>query len=214
MITLQERRPGAGDASGAIGDPDVPSVLRDGEVYDVDVDRFLLGLPADGVRSRHSLRAYGYDVMTWVRFLDEARGVFVWQAGHADVVAYHRARRRGPADTRVSARSWNRAVAALDKLYRWAADEGLAAGSPFAYRQAWRRAKGGSRALVVARNTSYERAVERPDARPVTLEDYVRFRDVGLRGLCPDGRVRPGARDRNGARNALFADLLVTTGSP
>src|SRR5436309_10702286 len=27
-----------------------------------------------------------------------------------------------------------------------------------------------------------------------------------------DGTERPGARDRNGLRNALFADLLVTTG--
>jgi integrase len=33
-----------------------------------------------------------------------------------------------------------------------------------------------------------------------------------LRGLTVEGTERPGARDRNGARNALFADLLVTTG--
>src|SRR3546814_3058161 len=33
-----------------------------------------------------------------------------------------------------------------------------------------------------------------------------------LRGLALDGTERPGARDRNGLRNALFADLLVTTG--
>src|SRR5208283_4069433 len=41
---------------------------------------------------------------------------------------------------------------------------------------------------------------------------YRVFRDVGLRGLDVDGAERPGARDRNGARNALFAELLVTTG--
>jgi integrase len=33
-----------------------------------------------------------------------------------------------------------------------------------------------------------------------------------LLGLAVDGGERPGARDRNGARNALFADLLITTG--
>jgi len=44
------------------------------------------------------------------------------------------------------------------------------------------------------------------------MDDYRIFRDVGLRGLAPDGGERPGARDRNGLRNALFADLLVTTG--
>src|SRR3546814_5763540 len=30
--------------------------------------------------------------------------------------------------------------------------------------------------------------------------------------VCSSDLERPGARDRNGARNALFADLLVTTG--
>jgi integrase len=44
------------------------------------------------------------------------------------------------------------------------------------------------------------------------MDDYRIFRDVGLRGLALDGTERPGARDRNGLRNALFADLLVTTG--
>jgi hypothetical protein len=28
----------------------------------------------------------------------------------------------------------------------------------------------------------------------------------------PDGGARPGARDRNGIRNALFSDIVVTTG--
>jgi integrase len=48
--------------------------------------------------------------------------------------------------------------------------------------------------------------------RFVDLPAYHVFRDVGLRGLTVEGAERPGARDRNGARNALFADLLVTTG--
>jgi len=30
--------------------------------------------------------------------------------------------------------------------------------------------------------------------------------------LAIEGGMRPGARDRNGSRNALFADLLITTG--
>ena len=48
--------------------------------------------------------------------------------------------------------------------------------------------------------------------RLLSLEDYRVFRDVGLRGLTVDGIEWPGARDRNGVRNALFAELLVTTG--
>ena len=59
---------------------------------------------------------------------------------------------------------------------------------------------------------SYGRAVKRSDVPFVSLEDYRVFRDVGLRGLDVDGAERPGARDRNGSRNALFAELLFTTG--
>jgi integrase len=65
---------------------------------------------------------------------------------------------------------------------------------------------------MAARNDAYEPAARRADVSFVTLEDYRRFRDVGLKTLLPDGRTRLGARDRNGIRNALFADLLVTTG--
>ena len=63
-ITLQEQR--AVDGL----DHHVPMILLDGRVYDRNLDRFLLDLPLNGVRSRHSLRAYGYDVMVWVRFLE------------------------------------------------------------------------------------------------------------------------------------------------
>src|SRR5215467_4335231 len=35
---------------------------------------------------------------------------------------------------------------------------------------------------------------------------------LGFSGSNPDGSERPRARDRNGSRNALFADLLITTG--
>lgn len=42
--------------------------------------------------ARHSLRAYGYDVLVWVRFLSEACAKTVWQADRHDVLAYHRVR--------------------------------------------------------------------------------------------------------------------------
>jgi site-specific recombinase XerD len=171
-----------------------------------------LDLPLNGVRSRHSLRAYGYDVMVWVRFLEQARRKGVWEAERGDINAFHRARRREDVGTRISAASWNRSVAAIDKLYRWAEVEGVVAASPFSHAQVWRRGQGLRRVQVVARNQSYERAAKRSDVRFVSLDDYRVFRDVGLRGLAPHGGARAGARDRNGARNALFAELLVTTG--
>ncbi len=202
VISIQERRTAEGL------DRHIPIILRDGIPYDADLDRFFLDLPLNGVRSPHSLRAYGYDIAVWVRFLHAACGKMVWAATRVDVDAFHRARRREDAGARISAASWNRSIAALDKLYRWAELEGLVGSSPFTHRQAWRRGYGNRRAQVAARNDSYERAAKRSDVRFVSLEDYRVFRDVGLRGLDVDGAERPGARDRNGVRNALFAELL------
>lgn len=215
MITLRERSKPSAEGEGSScwsRRAQVPTILRDGSAYDAHLDRFLADLPLNGVRSEHSLRSYAYDLLVWVRFLDEARGKIVWQAVRADVDAYHRARRQDDAANRISAASWNRAVAALDKLYRWAVEEGLVAQSPFTYRDVWRRLPTGGRATIVARNQAYERAARRANVKFITIEGYRRFRDVGLQGLTVDGAERPGARDRNGTRNALFADLLITTG--
>jgi site-specific recombinase XerD len=190
-----------------------PSILRDDAPHDPHLDRFLADLPLNGVRSQHSLRSYACDLVVWVRFLDEACGKTVWEATRDDVHAYHRARRHDNAAHRISAASWNRAIATLDKLYRWALEEGLLAQSPFTYRDVWRRMPSGrGRTITVTRNQAYERAAKRSDLKFITIEDYRRFRDVGLMGLEVDGSVRVGARDRNGCRNALFADLLITTG--
>ena len=206
VISIQERR--AADGL----DRYVPVILRGGAPYDADLDRFFLDLPLNGVRSAHSLRAYGYDIAVWVRFLDAACRKTVWAATHSDVDAFHRARRREGAGARISAASWNRSIAALEKLYQWAVSEGLVASSPFAHRDVRRRANAGGRGRTVARNDALERCAKRSDVRFVSLEDYRRFRDVGIRGLAPDGMERSGARDRNGLRNALFAELLVVTG--
>lgn len=193
-------------------DTHVPMILRDGALYDPDLDRFFLDLPLSGVPSRHSLRAYAYDVAVWVRFLAAACGKHVWAAGREDVAGFHRARRREDAGTRISAASWNRAVAALEKLYRWGEAEGLVAQTPFTHRAIWRRGHAGGRGRMTGRNDAYERAAKRADVRFATLEDYRLFRDVGLRGLTLDGGERPGARDRNGARNALFASCWSRPG--
>jgi site-specific recombinase XerD len=205
IITVCERR----EADGL--DAHVPLILRGAALYDPDLDRFFLDLPLAGVRSRHSLRAYAYDVAVWLRFLG-ACGKTVWSAARDDVTAYHRARRRDEAAHRISAASWNRAVASLDRLYRWGQQQGLIAEVPFSRRAVWRPAHGSRRGMIAARNDAYERAARRSDVRFVTMEEYRIFREVGLRGLTPDGAERRGARDRNGLRNALFADLLVTTG--
>ena len=163
VISIQERRPVEGL------DRHVPIILRNGVPYDADLDRFFLDLPLNGVRSPHSLRAYGYDVAVWIRFLDAAGGKTVWSATRSDVDAFHRARRREDAGARISAASWNRSIAALEKLYRWAQSEGLVGSSPFTHRDVWRRGHGTRRLRVVARNNSYERTARRSDVRFISL---------------------------------------------
>jgi site-specific recombinase XerD len=215
MITLLEAGGQAAAESGEVWTrtAQAPAILRDGAPYDPLLDRFLTDLPLNGVRSQHSLRSYAYDLLVWVRFLDEARAKTVWQATREDIDAYHVARRHDDAANRISAASWNRAIAALDKLYRWAVEESVITQNPFTYRDVWRRIPSGrGRTITVTRNQAYERAAKRSDVKFITIEDYRRFRDVGLLGLSPDGDERPGARDRNGSRNALFADLLISTG--
>jgi integrase family protein with SAM-like domain len=213
MITLLERR--AAPVVEALGlrwrrQSQAPSIRRDGRTYDADLDRYLADLPLNGVRSQHSQRSYAYDLLVWVRFLDEARGKAVWQATRDDVDDYHRARRHDDAPNRISAASWNRAVAALDKLYRWAVEDGIISESPFAYRDVWRRLPfGRGRSITVTRNQAYERAAKRSNVKFITMEDYGHFRRVGLQGLAVDGSERRGARDRNGGRNALFAGRLA-----
>jgi site-specific recombinase XerD len=59
-----------------------------------------------------------------------------------DVDAYHRERRRDEADHRITAASWNRAVASLDRLYRWGEQQGLITDAPFS------RAPCGDRRMV------------------------------------------------------------------
>ncbi|TIS46129.1 MAG: integrase, partial [Mesorhizobium sp.] len=152
------------------------------------------------------------DITVWLRFLVDARDKTVWQATRDDVETFHRVRRRGESGSRISAASWNRSVAAMDKLYEWGVGEGLLSSSPFSHRDIWRRSRARGSGQIAVRNGAFERRAKRSDIRFVTLEDFRRFRDVGLRGLTPDGAERPGTRDRNGLRNALFAEMLVITG--
>ncbi len=205
-IRLQENR----DADGP--DRDIPMILADGVLYDPFLDKFFLELPLNGMRSRHSLRAIGYDIVVWLRFLEQARATSVWSVSHDDVVAFHGVRRRGGASRCISVSSWNRSVASLDKLYRWSMDQGLIETSPFRHRKVWRRGFGGRRSAQTERNMAYEPSATSSEPRFVSLETYRLFSRVGLRGLTREGHERVGARDRNGMQNALFADLLVSTG--
>ncbi|MGE4302712.1 MAG: tyrosine-type recombinase/integrase [Novosphingobium sp.] len=191
----------------------MPFIVHDGGSYDHHLNRFLRSCPTMGVRSLNSVRAYARDIVVWMRFLDEQRnGKSLWQADRDDIAAYHRARRLSEPAYRISAASWNRAVAALDKLYRWARDEKLVAEMPFTYRQSWVRSVPNGALQAVSANCAREPGARRGDMRFVDLDRYLLFRDVGLRGRLPDGGEDPDCHGRHGERNALFAELLITTG--
>jgi site-specific recombinase XerD len=185
---------------------------RDGS-YMHELNRFFRACPTMGVRSRHSLRAYAHDILIWMRFLEERRGTKqLWRADHNDVIAFHHARRLSDAPFRISASSWNRAIAALDKLYRWAFEEGLIASSPFRYDLSFRHGHGRQTPKVVEGNRARERAARPHNMQFVDMGRYLAFRDIGLRGRLPGGSEDPAWCGRNGERNAVFAELLVTTG--
>lgn len=190
----------------------MPFILGQDGSYDHDLNRFFRACPTMGVRSLNSLRSYARDIVVWLRFLAERRGgKSVWAADREDIAAFHKARRLSSPPHRISAASWNRSIAALDKLYRWAVEEKLIDKAPFTYRQMWVRATDGG-AIGIAANMARESAARKRNTRFLSLDRYLLFRDVGLRGRLPDGRDDPSWCGRNGERNALFAELLVTTG--
>jgi integrase len=201
----------AAESSGLVDG--MPFILGRDDSYDHDLNRFFRACPTMGVRSMNSLKAYGRDILVWMRFLADRRdGKSLWRADRDDIAAFHEARRLSAPPHRVSATSWNRSIAALDKLYRWAVEESLILAAPFTYRQFWSRSPTGKAARTVSANCAKESGARSGDMRFLDLARYLLFRDVGLRGRLPDGREDPTWRGRNSERNALFAELLITTG--
>lgn len=192
----------------AVGlDASVPSILFGGRQYSPDVDHFLLSLPVEGVRSPRSIRAYAYDLVLWLRFLLVVQGKSILEATSQDVADFHRARRRGPVDERVTAATWNRCVSSLMRFYQWALDRQLIEASPIATRTS--RALYGRHVKSSPRVLAMEKSPRRREVRYLQIEEYQRF--------VADGLWRqPGAGSsnnlRNSVRNELFADFLVTTG--
>jgi site-specific recombinase XerD len=200
----------------------MPFILASDGSYDLQLNRFLRELPHNGVRSWHSWKSYALDLLTWCRFLQEHRHTTVWKATRADLIVYHQTRRGGlaplssdptldPQDSApISTASWNRTVAALEKFYQWAHTEGYISTLPFTYREA--HYLYGHHIATVRRNTAFERAARHRETKFLTMDAYLFFRDVGLRGRLPGGAEDSAFCGRNGERNATFAELLVTTG--
>lgn len=210
----------------------IPFILGESGEYDVHLNRFFRALPALGGRSELTWKAYALDILSWARYLSECRGPSdssgnplgktIWEADHDDLIEYYKERRivqgdraddSGPAAAPVAVSTWNRGIAALDKLYTWAQREGVIRVLPFTYRTAQDLDPicGEPRAREV--NTALESGARRWKIRYLSLEQYRIWRMVGLLGRLPDGREDPQCRLRNGVRNALAADMMVHTGT-
>lgn len=192
----------------------VPFFLDEDGHYDRDINRFLRNLPVLGAKSTKTWLAYACDIGLWARFLREVCGKHLWEANQSDINAYYRVRRITDGDLKVEATTWNRGVAALDKLYQWAYHEKLVEALPFTYKTATRiQVPGYESPIPVQRNLARERGASEGDLRYVSLEQYLVFRDVGLRGLTGvNGAADPSFKGRQGERNGAYADLLIMTG--
>ncbi|MCR8574282.1 tyrosine-type recombinase/integrase [Streptomyces sp. Isolate_219] len=206
----------AGNALGVLERADattgMPFLIGPDGTYDLQLNRFFRELGDWGVRAMGSVEAYARDLALFCRFLHQHRGgKAIWDADQQDLLAYRRARRRTPG-FEVSAATWNRFLAALDKWVAWALDERqrLLSTEPFRMVEKTIRTP---RGLVVVRTNALREVDEDPGAVEfLAFEDYLLWRDVGLRGQLPSGEPDPSWRGRHGERNAAFADLVVGTG--
>ena len=199
----------------------LPFVVTEGGEIDERMHRFFKAMPGElALGSHHTWRGYANDIGAFAQFLGtRPRPKTLWEANADDVDDYHMVRCRGPKNLRLTAKSWNRAVAALECFFGWAFAEGLVAGKPFHYkaRSKWRGATDGGASLAGVdpspdRNAALEGTNADPHIVHIALSEYVFFREVGLRGLLPNGEPDPACDRHVGDRNAAFADLLLLTG--
>jgi site-specific recombinase XerD len=163
------------------------------------------------VRAANSILAYARDIMLFCRFLAQSRGgKSIWECDAADLRAYKRVRLHTAGPAHVSVPTWRRSIAALDKWAAWALYEGLISRLPFRYVDRSVFTPQGMRQVRI--NAESEPDPGRRPVKFVSFEDYLLWRDVGLRGRLPGGQVDRSWRGRHDERNALFADLLIYTG--
>jgi len=170
-------------------------------------NRWLASLADTGCDSPQTWSGYATDFKAYYQFLRDERGEDPLSADRSDWGAYSSARRiTGHGQwTLLADSSWGRQLAALERFYGWALEEGLRTDTPFRYApmKAVPREDGGFR--VVRRNLA---AAKRPKAH-VTIKwlepsELRLFLQVGLGGLLPNGREDPAFRGRYATRNRAF----------
>ncbi len=152
-------------------------------------------------------RTYASTLATFFGFLGR-RGRSWDEATTEDVDAFRFWRLADPGNPgRITAASFNRDLAALNRFYRWAAGRGVVAASPVRVRKA---AVGEGRFVDVPEGRV--KGAKNSDVKWLTSRAFERWRDVGLCGYLADGRRDPSWRGRNDTRNRVFVDGLWGTG--
>lgn len=195
----------------------LPFFLTDDGRYPLDdLNAFFKSLPSDGCHSPRTWTAYARDIDAYLTFLHDVYKIHWLDADNSHVTRYRQIRRGDKAEQlglKISGPSWNRSLAALEKLYRFAMEEGWIGQTPFRYRDTSARASQGGAPRSVRSNRLRDPDHASGDTiRCITLEQYRIFRDIGLRGLLPDGTPDPTVERRYATRDALFADMLIETG--
>lgn len=149
-----------------------------------------------GTTGKSTVRNYGYDAFRFASFL-AARGTDVVQATAGDIVAY-RESRLVDAEQPVSPATWQREVVVIRGIYNLLMQIGAISREPW---------------ITIGRSSALRTPWHsEPDIRPLTREQWVAFRDVGLRGLTSSGEMDPSWRGRSSLRSMAGAEIAVTTG--
>ncbi|MGW0184726.1 hypothetical protein ACWDV7_03095 [Streptomyces sp. NPDC003362] len=102
-------------------------------------------------------------------------------------------------------------MVALDKWVAWSLDAGLLRQAPFRYVDKTVMTPASPRWVRV--NAEVESDPLDDPLRFASSEDYLLWRNVGLRGELPEGGADPAWWGRHGECNALFADGLIHSGT-
>lgn len=187
---------------------DMPFFLDTDGSYPRLLNQFLRDLPVMGCPASNTWRAYALDLQGFLAHLAETgcpRGLLDVEF---DDLRSYRDRRRNGTPASVSATTWNRCLAALQKFFDWAVNRGHLERTPFRYRRGVSRFGGFARI-----NTLHETEPGGDEVKCVSHAEYRLFRSVGLRGTTLDGLTPdPSFSGRNVQRNVAIADLLLSTG--
>ena len=114
-----------------------PFFLSDKGEYEQELNAFFRDLTTDGCHSEFTWKAYARDINSLLRFLHEVYRTH-WLDATKQQLNHYRLVRRGPDaeqfGSKISGKSWNRALGAIDRLYCYAVEEGWIDKPPFKYK--------------------------------------------------------------------------------